>query len=139
MELIQFKYARLKDQFDSPSVDSRLKDIVYWLASWCWYNLEKSIIITHILRTQEQQDAIYNGNASYVREPWQSVHQYGRGVDLSVKYYTQVEIARIQDTLNKKFLYNKEGKNTCVVHDVGLGEHIHIQVDNSTETKFVKI
>jgi len=79
-------------------------------------------IITHLLRTQEEQEAIY-GIGTYKRSP----HQYGRAADLRSRIYTIEQVAELVNYLNKEFPRGDKYK-TALYHTVGRGWHLHLQV-----------
>ena len=104
------------------------------------------IIITHIYRTPEEQRDIYKDTERYKLKPFTSPHQYYQAVDISCnivesralrtclhlfKQYKQVSkndaasfsVFHINDLFNKTNYY----KYTAKRHDVGRGDHIHIQ------------
>ena len=91
------------------------------------YNLD--IKVTDTYRTQEEQDKIYASNERYKVKKWQSVHQGGRGADISVKGMTNEMINDIVDTMNR-IKYSDKHK-TALSHNVGWGNHIHLQVPYS--------
>jgi hypothetical protein len=92
------------------------------------------IMLTDTFRSQESQDYIYRNNERYKQKPWKSVHQYGRGADISLWVFrgedkflmTDAMSKDLTDTLNQ--IYYSEKYNTATRHDVGSGDHIHTQV-----------
>jgi hypothetical protein len=102
-----------------------------------YHSFGKSIMVTELYRTQEMQDSYYKDNELYKLNKWQSVHQHWRGVDLSINDYTQNEIDAAVKYL-AHFAYATFGKETALFHDIGLGKHLHIQVDNEEFTKIEK-
>jgi len=132
--IIEFKTHNLKLEF--LNIDNRLQAVLYALAGFVNFSYGKPIIITELMRTQEQQDMYYKENPAYKENPWQSVHQYGRGADISLKYLLPDEIKGIMDFLNH-FVYSAE-KFTGLIHDIGLGNHLHVQVNYSETTILVK-
>lgn len=96
------------------------------MALYCEVEFKKDITVTEIFRTQEEQDSYYKDHESYKEKPWKSVHQYWRGADVRSKNFEHEEIQKITNWLNMVHYSTKH--NTCVYHDIGLGEHWHIQV-----------
>ena len=82
-----------------------------------------------VLRTQEEQDSIYGNNSNYQNKPWKSVHQFWRGVDLRNNDMKPGMADDLAEVLNKiPYDESRPEKKSCIVHDVGRGDHIHIQV-----------
>lgn len=124
--MIKFKDDRVKTEWMfSSELSTRVKLITEILSGFCQLNFAKDITITHILRTQTEQDEFYAKDANYKKDPWKSVHQFGRGVDIRSRDFNQTEIKRIVDFMNG-IDYSKD-KKTCTYHDVGQGVHIHLQ------------
>ena len=131
---IEFKTHNLELEF--LNIDSRLQVIIYALSGFVSFNFGKNITLTELMRTQEMQDSYYSSNPKYKIKPFKSVHQFGRGADISVKYFTDEELKDIYLFLNKSFAYSNAFK-TAVIHDVGLGKHLHIQVDSDGATEIL--
>lgn len=120
---------RLEAEFKYDTiVNSKLKKILYMLALYCEVEFGKDITITELYRTQDEQDQYYEDNQRYKEKPWKSVHQFGRGADVRSKNFEPDEAERIIKFL-KCVTYRDGSKSQTVVHhDIGLGEHFHIQV-----------
>jgi hypothetical protein len=80
--------------------------------------------ITEIYRTVEMQRKYYPSTPDKL-----SVHQFWRGADLSVRDYDAVRVSNALDILNRRFPYDPKRPVllSFLVHDVGLGNHLHIQ------------
>jgi hypothetical protein len=80
--------------------------------------------LTEIFRTDAMQRSYYPQD-----ETKKSVHQYWRGVDLSVRGYSINKVDIVANSLNKLYLYddNRPGLLTFFKHDMGLGPHLHVQ------------
>lgn len=124
--IIEFKHPQLEEQF--PYLDKRLQVIIYTMAGFSWTQFGKSVTMTELFRTQTMQDEYYKSNVSYQIKPWKSVHQFNRGADCSVLFYTDNEIETVVEFLNHRFIYGSDDHKTAVYHDIGLGKHIHLQV-----------
>lgn len=107
---------------------SRLGLIARALDYYCQFFFKKEITITHVLRTQEQQDSFYRDDPVYKVKSWKSVHQFGRGVDIRSMDFEEHEIKQIVDWVNMSFPYGDGKHATCICHNVGQGEHIHLQI-----------
>ena len=63
-----------------------------------------------------------------------AVHKTGRGLDISLKGFGDLHKVRLPYLLNKWYsdiaaISKSDGvKRAAIVHDVGYGEHLHIQV-----------
>ncbi len=131
--MIRFKHTALQGEFeeapneDGAKLSSGLRLIVFALAGFADYHFGKDVVITHILRSQAQQDEFYRENPRYKGKPWKSVHQLGRGIDIRSSLFNRGEIDRIIGYLNLHFLYGG-GKPTALYHNIGRGAHLHLQV-----------
>lgn len=58
-----------------------------------------------------------------------SVHYHWRGVDLRSWLYTDYELSVLEIYFNSKYIYDpdRRHKKVLLIHDVGKGNHIHIQ------------
>jgi hypothetical protein len=133
-EIIEYKHDNLKQEFASKSLSKRLLIIVYALAGYVYCTFGKSITLTDIFRTQEVQDEY---RKLHPEEPEFSPHTYWRAVDISIKYFTHLEIGNILLFL-EQFQYGDDIHETAILHDV-IGSHIHIQVSRNNFTKVVEI
>jgi len=124
---------RLEQEFNN-EIDKRLQFILYALAGRLEYRKKGTLVITHLIRTQKEQDAIYTSEKmdpkireQYLAHPFFSVHQYGRGADIGVANIKNPE--EEVKWLNGRIGYDKP---TAILEDLGLGQHIHIQVSLGT-------
>lgn len=153
--MFRFKKGRttlLLDEFRR--MDPRLQFIALSMMGFAEFHFGKDLVVTEIFRTEQQQRDYYPGR------PYRaSVHQYGRGIDFGVREYREAELdAAIMGGLNsphpgfsdkeinlldewysKIVSYDDERPDfdSIVHHNVGLGDHFHIQVSwrNSTRLK----
>ena len=60
-----------------------------------------------------------------------------RGIDLRSWIYTADELQTIEKYINGKWIYDpdRSAMKCLIVHDVGKGNHIHLQVSNKTQRK----
>jgi len=128
--MIEFKTKRQAEEFRY--LHPGLQKILYWLSGWTEMNTAaKQITITGLIRTQEEQNAIYADNVLFRESPWPSVHQFGRGADISVLGFLSSgdDPASICVEVNREFLYGDGRHSTAIYHEVNRhGKHIHIQV-----------
>jgi len=124
---------RLKQEFED-EIDKRLQFILFAFAKRLEYRKEGTLVITHLIRTQKEQDAIYTSEKmdpkirkQYLAHPFFSVHQFGRGADIGVADIKNPE--KEMEWLNERISYNGDlDKPTAILENLGFGRHIHIQV-----------
>ena len=128
--MLIFRESKLRKEFDQ--LHPALQKILYWLSGWAERNTSaKNIEITHLFRTQAEQDDIYGDNDDYRLHPWKSVHQYSRGADISVRSFRAQgdDPELICSLINTEFPYGDGKHRTALYHQVGnRGKHIHLQV-----------
>ena len=58
-----------------------------------------------------------------------------RGIDIRSWIYTPAKLEEIETKINSRFLYDPERieMQCCIIHDVGKGQHIHLQVHPNTK------
>ena len=115
-ELIQLKLKNLQ-----------LYDLICAIGQEAADCFDKFVTITHIFRKQKEQDHLYKGHQRYDRKKFKSPHQFWHGVDLRSGYFTDYEVQHLVDFANARNDKDNYYKWTAVFHDVGHGEHIHIQ------------
>lgn len=136
--MLIFKTLKECDDWECGKLDLRLQVIVIWLLGYVEQYFHLELVITQIFRSQQEQDEIYKDNENYKVKPWASVHQYWRGVDIRISDFTTEQQKTILGLLNNIFSYATPGKFTALIHDVGQGKHLHIQVDNTNITMIRK-
>jgi hypothetical protein len=126
---MRFKTQRIEDEWYSDQISEKLKSIMAILDQFTNMEFGKDIMLTDLMRTKAEQDEIYKDNPRYKERSWNSVHQYGRGADIRSRDFTQDQLNTIKNFLNCfKYDKNRPNKNTCTIHDVGSGMHVHTQV-----------
>jgi hypothetical protein len=133
-KLINYKTVRIEQEWRSGRLDGRVVFIVYALAGYVFNEFGKLLTLTHIYRSDDEQDSFYANDSKYTASPWKSTHQYWRAVDGSINGFTPDELKKINEFLNGHLVYNKYHP-VLVMHDVGLGFHFHIQVDGDGVTE----
>ena len=128
---IEFKNGsnRLKSEYDTlSSKNQALKLLIDDLAFFIKDNLNKTLVITMIYRTQEEQDGLYKNDPKYQIRKFKSPHQFWHSVDIRSLIFTDLEIKQIEDYLNKKYnptnYYNWTARNHKIS---GQQFHFHIQ------------
>jgi len=125
---INHKTDRINDEFlhlDEHNVP--LEELVWDVASYCKKQFNKDITITMIWRHQTEQDDIYKDNEQYQIQEFKSPHQFWQAVDLRSSIFTEEEIDDIVKYLNDKYNESNYYKWTAKNHNVGRGDHFHIQ------------
>lgn len=119
---------RLKDELET--LKDKNWDLYQLLAELNLYTNEqfdKSIMLTMIYRTDEEQDEIYKDSEKYKARKFKSPHQFWQAADIRSKTFTDEEVKQIEDYLNEKWNSSNYYKWTARNHTVGLGMHFHIQ------------
>jgi hypothetical protein len=82
------------------------------------------INLTEIFRTPEMQKKYYPNEPGKL-----SVHQYWRGVDISIKGENINHVQGVSGQLNRDYIYDKSRPmmSSYLIHDIGLGPHLHVQ------------
>jgi len=134
----------IKAKNDSPRLRQELKDLksknpeldrlLQELLEHVSQTSGKDIVVTMILRTHSEQDAIYGGRTNskgrrYDERPWKSPHQFWQALDLRSRIYSDEELKDMVKWLND---WGKANGNyyswTAKVHEVGNnGMHFHVQ------------
>ena len=102
------------------------------LAPWVSTMFGKDLVITMIYRTDSEQDEIYGGKTKsdgreYDVKPWKSPHQFYHSVDLRSNSFTISEVKTIESYLAMKYNSSNYYGFTAKNHNVGLGDHFHLQ------------
>ena len=136
---MKVKYEKLWDEYQNlPDIG---KIIIDYADFYSLHNFNKEIVLTHIFRTQKEQDRIYKGKSRnlwidakrttrfYDINPWLSDHQFYQAADIRTKFYTIDQVKEMARFLRSNFCYNKlDNKPVVLYHQVGnLGYHFHIR------------
>jgi hypothetical protein len=126
MSLLKFKSPRQENEFNL-MLHPLLQDIAKIVAGEFGAQT-----VTGVARTQVEQDQIYGKDLAYKRHPWQSVHQERpvRGLDLR----DSAKAKKLVDWVNAKWVYDplRPKLNVALLHDLGFGRHVHLQVCDRT-------
>jgi len=128
--IIYFKNStkRLQDEFiELMDRNKLLHELIVDTCAFCKAEFNKDITITMIYRTDAEQDEIYKNDEKYKQKKFKSPHQFFHAVDLRSSTFDTSEIEKLVNYLN--LIYNKTNYYnwTAKCHDVGVGEHFHIQ------------
>lgn len=125
---ISFKTKRIEKEWNDLKFKNKdLYDLVEDLSVWVNKEMGKQLVLTMIYRTQEEQDYLYRNDKRYQQKKFKSPHQFGHAVDLRSRTFTKLEIIKIENYLNDKYDRNNYYKWTALCHDVGAGDHFHLQ------------
>jgi hypothetical protein len=117
---LKLKYLRLRAQWAKLLI---LRPKLVLIVLRAWYESDGKLYITHIYRTKKQQRAFYPNDPDKV-----SVHQLWRGVDMGIRGISDVRLVGIIELINKEYPYGKGKFKTAIVHSIGRGRHLHLQV-----------
>lgn len=130
---IDFKTERCRREFkDLEKNNKNLFDLITDLSFFTKKLFNKPIVITMIGRTQAEQDDIYKNDSKYKQKKFKSPHQFEHAVDIRSRSFDKLEISKIEDYLNDKYNSSNYYKWTARNHNVGLGDHFHIQFSSKS-------
>ena len=94
-------------------------------ALWYYRRTGEPVVITHILRTREEQRKFYPDQPNK-----RSTHEFGQAADLRTRNLSFEVAQEWAEWLNLCFdYYGRLGSMTALVHEVGKhGMHFHLQV-----------
>lgn len=120
---LDFKTKREMDEF--LKVSPRIQAIALLTAFKMRQNYNYQAVVTSIFRTPEEQEALKKaGNPTAARSP----HSQWRALDIRLKDFNLKEkLPEIEGFLNSEFP-RSDGFKTGLVHGVGEGLHLHLQV-----------
>jgi len=124
---ILFDEERLITEFER--LPTKLKKMVWFAATHVNSEWNVPLVLTHIFRTKNEQNEFYSGDKKYQENPWSSPHQDYRAVDIRLTDMGIKAAKELAEIINDLFPYDEDRtRNAALVHDVGLGAHIHFQV-----------
>lgn len=123
--MLDFKTPKVAAQFNLlPIHNRRLRKVLDMLALYCELEFRKDVVVTEILRTEEENRAV-GGIPN-------SPHCVWNAADIRSSTFEPDEVAKIEKFLNC-VTYRNNGKKTFVYHEVKKpdgtsgGLHLHIQ------------
>ncbi|MEW6775926.1 MAG: hypothetical protein AB1405_06515 [Bdellovibrionota bacterium] len=120
-----------------PKVDLRIKGI---LADAAFFLGTRGYpcLVTCLWRSSERQAEIRKkAEKEGKKEPVKSPHEFWRAADLSIQGIPDAVISELVSYLNEKYPYDESGRyKTALRHDVGFGDHVHIQVSWQVPANF---
>lgn len=103
------------------------------LAIFMQTKLNKSLIITMIYRTDEEQADIYKDSPKFQAKPFKSPHQFWQAWDTHSLDLSTQQISTIVNYMNEKYNSSNYYTVTCMYHEVdGHGFHLHTQFLHKT-------
>lgn len=138
--MIRFKTPLMETEFNSAHLDNRVRLLLFTLAGWSWYTLDKFIKITSVYRSDAEQIALYGGGMP----PFGNVHGAWRAIDFVIEdakgnNLEALKCERIATLFNKYIQHDTKNKYpTLLFHSVGHGWHFHLQVSYNNVTKLNK-
>ncbi len=131
---ILFKEERLAEEL--PRVDPRVRAILLDAAQFLLAR-GYALVVTCLLRTRKEQERIFALAQKLGRkEPERSPHEFGRAADIRTQEIPDEVIVELVDYLNRKYPYDNPNMKCAIRHDVGSGDHVHVQVGWRTATKW---
>jgi hypothetical protein len=135
---LNYKSDRQRLEFESGKLSTKLTQMIKMAMEHLSIEYpEKDIelVITEIYRTFEEQQKIYLNSTDkalaekFKKNPWHSVHEEWRGIDIRTFNLPAGVAEKLRDFFNS-FVYDKKRptKKTAIIHDLGTGSHIHVQV-----------
>lgn len=130
---------RIRKEWESGKLDKRVEIMAIYLDWYCRNFVRRidgqkgDIQLTCIFRTQKEQEAIYGKGTKK-----KSTHQYWRAVDIGVNAFSFTTREMLANMMNKRFKNIGKAK-CCVWHNVGLGDHFHLQVGGGKYSKMMRI
>lgn len=117
--IIDFKDNRISDEWYSGKLNLRLINYILMVALFTWTEFEKRITLTSIFRTKKEERELQSSG----------IHNCYRGVDIRTSNFTESEIKKIVDFLNKNLHYDARGLHQVAIFgDLKHKNHIHCQV-----------
>jgi hypothetical protein len=126
--MIAFKDNTVKQEFESPEVDERLKTIMISLDKYCVDNNIPSLVVTDILRPDSPKSQHFSGEAFDMR----LIDANSDGT--RTPRYSLEEFAKILDFLEVNFgrkdvMASGRRARVAYAHGEGNTLHIHVSVD----------
>lgn len=124
--MLQFKTQRIRDEYAQlPTKNPKLFELLIALEYYTRDTFKKDVVITSILRTKEENDALYV-NTPVDKRPKSQPHCDWKAADIRSTIYTEQEIRFMLDYLNKRYP-NTNGKPAALYHTIAGGApHFHL-------------
>jgi len=120
--------SRLRNEFKELMYkNDQLWHLVQDIAQFMSDRVYPDLVITMIYRTQAEQDEIYKNDPRYKEKPFKSPHQFYHAVDIRSRTFFKEQVEELVNYINNKYNERNYYKWTAKCHNVGLGDHFHIQ------------
>ena len=121
---MRWKNSGLPDEFQR--AHPRLQALAMYMDNYAIRTLGKDLFVTDVERTQAEYDQIY-GKSPYTG-PKPHLAPQSRAIDFrTMGELSDAQAKQIVDHINS-FWVRSDGRLTAIHHDVGNGQHIHVQV-----------
>lgn len=117
----------IEEIWELKKMNRPLLNVLFDIRDYCRDNFGKDVVITMIYRTDDEQDMIYRDNERYQKKKFKSPHQFYTAFDLRSKTFTLNEIEELVNYLNQKYNNSNYFKFTAMCHNIGFGDHFHVQ------------
>jgi len=116
---IEFSSDQIAHNFCDVSIHPKLTDIIVWIV-----NLMGEIVITSARRYRTLHK---NDSGIHLTNPLRAV---------DARYYIYNNPSTLIDLINKNFVYDprRKQKHCAILHDTGMGKHIHLQCHERTKS-----
>lgn len=119
---------RLRDELQALKAKNHdLYLIMYDITTYCATEFKKDVVITMIYRTEAEQDSIYKDDPKYIAKKFKSPHQLNHAFDLRSSTFDTKQIEKLVLWLNTTYNVHNYYNWTAKCHDIGLGDHFHVQ------------
>jgi hypothetical protein len=119
---------RLREEMEELKLRNEyLYNILLDCGNFCQKYFNKNVVVTMIYRTDEEQDSIYKDDPKYKLKKFKSPHQFYHAFDLRSSSFDTEQIEKLVKYLNGLYNVGNYYNWTAKCHDVGLGDHFHVQ------------
>jgi len=130
---MKFASGRIEQEFSSPAFNQRTRSLLEEADTFCSQFLGWDFTITCLLRTPQENDALYGGKGDHLI----GVHVDGRGADIRTRDAGTERVALVSGLLNFRWIYDPQrpGFKVAVIEDgihAGSGPHLHLQTCSNT-------
>lgn len=134
---MRFKYFALTAELGG--AHPKLRELVAWADAWATKSFGLDLLITDVARTLAEERNLYAGNPSTM--PFGGgphCTSQPRAADIAVRQsygaLTPEQAKRLAREINDNWIYDpdRRGFRCAIVHDVGSGNHLHLQVHDHT-------
>lgn len=137
--VVDFKtkfHKRLEHEFEE-DICLILRSVLLFMSAYTINYYGQPLLITTLMRTQEEQDAIYQGHPvaatriKYRDKPWKSYHQFGMAADLRHRVFDSVQWADIMETT--EIVFEPWGIKFVTYDPSSTSAPVHVEVHETEE------